>query len=179
MTSFSSRESSSISQRFRSAADWFTSSEQGGIYTFQIGANSERAVDLMHVLSAHFPERAQLAITSHRDRKSWCSDDCARAEIRDVLARLKLLLAGYGGVEISVFNDTDQLTLTPELQVVVYSRNNSWRDRLLKIGLERRKVPPAVVWRPSRTEMRSAPELTDSLALAVRRLGLTAVEFEA
>ncbi|MBC8086565.1 MAG: hypothetical protein H7Z40_04825 [Phycisphaerae bacterium] len=178
MTPSSNQESTNISQRFRSAADWFTSTEQGGIHTFHIGATSERAVDLMHVLSAHFPERAKVAVTSWRDRKSWCSDDCARGDIRDILARLKLLLAGYGGVEISVFNDADQLTLTPELQLIVYSRSDVWRERLLKMGLERRKAPPIAVWCPSRTDLRAAPELTDSLALSVRRLELKAVEFE-
>lgn len=178
MTPGNSQESVSVSQRFRSAADWFTSAEKGGIHTFHIGATSERAVDLMHVLSAYFPEQARVAVTSLRDRKSWRSANCPRAEIRDVLARLKLLLAGYGGVEISVYNQTDQLTLTPELQVVVYSRTDVWRDRLLKIGLERRREPPTAVWCPSRTALRKAPELLDSLALSVRRLGLTQVEFE-
>jgi len=177
VTPASSQESTNISQRFRSAADWFTSSEHNGVYTFHIGVTSERAVDLMHVLSAYFPERVQVSVTSWRDQQSWHSGDCAQADIRDVLARLKLLLAGYGGVEIAVFTDTDQLTLTPELQVVVYSRHDVWRDRLLKIGLERRKQPPKVVWCPTRTDLRNAPELRDSLALSINRLGLTVVEF--
>lgn len=168
----------SVAERFRSTADWFTASSKGGIHTFHVGATSERAVDMMHMLSAYFPEQVRVAITSHRDRKSWHAPNCSRAEIRDVLARLKLLLAGYGGVEISVYTHDDQLTLTPELQVIIYSRNDIWRDRLINIGLERRKQPPTAVWCPSRTELRNAPELLDSLALSVRRLGLTPVRFE-
>jgi hypothetical protein len=133
----SNQDFAEMSPRFRSAADWFTQSVQDSIYTFHIGATSERAVDLMHVLAAHLPERVRVAVTSFRDRKSWQSANCARAEVRDVLARLKVLLAGFGGVEIAIYDKNDQLTLTPELQVIIYSRNADWRDRLLQIGLER------------------------------------------
>ena len=173
----SSQDLTNISQRFRSAADWFTTGENEGIHTFHIGAPSERAVDLMHALSAQLPERAKVSFTSLRGRKSWRSNDCSRNDFREVLARLKLLLAGYGGVEIAIYNSEHQLTLTPELQLVIYSRSNAWRDRLLKMGLELKKKPPTAVWCPPRNNLRNAPELIDSIALAVRRLELHSVSF--
>lgn len=175
MTSLES--TADYSQRFRSAADWFTTSAKGGIHTFHIGAPSERAVDLMHALSAHFPERARVFVSSLRDRKSWRAADSSRAEFRDALARLKLLLAGYGGVEIVIYNHEDQLTLTPELQLVIYSRSGVWRERLVKMGLELRKKPPTAVWCPPRKNLRSAPELVDSVAHTVKRLGLQPVSY--
>ncbi|MEP6832883.1 MAG: hypothetical protein ABJB74_05785 [Gemmatimonas sp.] len=169
---------SDFALRFRSAADWFTHSELDGVYTSVIGANSERAVDLMHLLVYQFPESLSVSISSLRQRKSWWENACSRTETRDVIARLKLLLAGYGGVEFAVYTTDDQLTLTPELELIVYSRSPKWREALLKMGLEERHQPPTAVWCASRSELSAAPELLDSLAIAVRRLGLAPGDFD-
>ena len=169
---------SDFALRFRSSADWFTHSELDGIHTSIIGANSERAVDLMHTLAWQFPESVSVSISSLRDRKSWWDNACSRTETRDVLARLKLLLAGYGGVEFAIYTNEDQLTLTPELELILYSRTAKWRDRLVKIGLEERAHPPTAVWCADRSRLTPAPELLDSLAVAVKRLGLSPGDFD-
>lgn len=178
MSSGAQTTSSDFALRFRSSADWFTHSELDGLFTSVIGANSERAVDLMHVLAMRFPEALSVSISSLRERKSWWDNACSRSETRDVIARLKLLLAGYGGVEFAIYTNEDQLTLTPELELIAYSRSPKWRAILLKIGLEERTEPPTAVWCASRSTLGPAPELLDSLALAVKRLGLAPGDFD-
>lgn len=170
--------SSEFALRFRSSADWFTHSELDGLYTSVIGANSERAVDLMHTLAWQFPEMVSISISSLRERRSWWDNACSRSEARDVIARLKLLLAGYGGVEFAIYTNDDQLTLTPELELVVYSRYSKWRDVLLKLGLEERVAPPTAVWCAARSSLSVAPELLDSLSIAIKRLDLAPGDFD-
>ncbi|MGV3710213.1 MAG: hypothetical protein ACO1Q7_15360, partial [Gemmatimonas sp.] len=133
---------------------------------------------LMHTLALRFPEALSVSISSLRDRKSWWDNACARSETRDVLARLKLLLAGYGGVEFAIYTSEDQLTLTPELELILYSRSAKWHALLIDMGLEERASPPTAVWCASREFLPSAPELVDSLAMAVRRLGLSPGEYD-
>ncbi len=176
-----SGDSSTISDfalRFRSAADWFTQSELDGIHTSVIGANSERAVELLHQLARRFPEYVSISISSVRDQKSWWDNACSRAEAREVIVRLKLLLAGYGGVEFAMYTSNDQLTLTPELELIVYSRTAKWREQLLQMGLEERTQPPPAVWCAARSSLNPAPELLDSLAAAVKRLDLAPGDFD-
>ena len=47
-------------------------------------------------------------------------------DVRDTIARLKLLLARFGGVELSVYTPEDQLTLNPHLELFIYSRTDRW-----------------------------------------------------
>ncbi|MEO7362257.1 MAG: hypothetical protein ABI120_18145 [Gemmatimonadaceae bacterium] len=169
---------SDFALRFRSSADWFTHSESDGLYTSVIGANSERAVDLLQTLAWQFPEMLSVSISSLRERKSWWDNGCSRSDTRDVIARLKLLLAGYGGVEFAIYTNDDQLTLTPELELIVYSRSPRWRDVLVKLGLEERSSAPTAVWCASRGTLSVAPELLDSLSAAVKRLGLAPGDFD-
>lgn len=169
---------SDFALRFRSAADWFTHSELDGLFTSVIGATSERAVDLLSALAWKFPETLSVSISSLRERKSWWDNACSRSETRDVIARLKLLLAGYGGVEFAVYTIDDQLTLTPELELIVYSRSPKWRGVLIDMGLEERSSPPTAVWCASRTALSVAPELLDSLSVAIKRLGLIPGDFD-
>ncbi|MEO7360487.1 MAG: hypothetical protein ABI120_09155 [Gemmatimonadaceae bacterium] len=170
--------SSDIALRFRSGADWFTQSELDGLFTCIIGANSERAVDLMHSLAQLFPELFSVSISALRERQSWWDNACARSDVRDVLARLKVLLAGYGGVEFAMYTAEDQITLTPELQLVIYSRSGKWRELLRDMGLDELAQAPPPVWCVSRDSLVPAPELSDSLMLAVRRLALAPGDFD-
>lgn len=178
MISTGRTDASVIAQRFRSGADWFVSLNQPDVYTYLVGAASERSLDIMQSLVGFLPESVSVSISSLRERKSWWDNACPRSEVRDVLARLKVLLAGYGGVEFAVYTSSDQLTLTPELELVIYSRTAAWPARLLRAGLEERAAPPTAVWKPSRVELPPAPELLDSIAGAVRRLNLAPGEFD-
>ncbi|MEO7999859.1 MAG: hypothetical protein ABI852_20565 [Gemmatimonadaceae bacterium] len=88
------------------------------------------------------------------------------------------MLAGCGGVEFAIYTPDDQITLTPELQLIVYSRSAKWCDILLDMGLEEKSVLPPPVWCVSRDSLIAAPELSDSLMLAVRRLALAPGDFD-
>lgn len=167
-----------MASRFRSGADWFVHSTLGGIHTLRIGANSDRAVDLVHALAARLPAEIHVSIESVRERQAWSGGNVSRADTRDVLARLKLLLASYGGVEIALYSSDDQLTLTPELEVVVYSRIDRWSRRLKALGLEEREAAPALVWRPNRHSLAPVPELAEALGAAVERLGLASASLD-
>ena len=53
-------------------------------------------------------------------------------------ARLKVLLSSFGGVEMTFFTADDQLTLTPQLELVIYSRSDRWLYLLQSKNLEER-----------------------------------------
>jgi hypothetical protein len=165
-------EAGDTANRFRSSADWFVSTVLGGIVTVRVGATGERAVDLVHALAAHLPEEIRVSVEYLRDKQAWTSERVSRTDARDVLARLKLLLSSYGGVEFVLYTADDQLTLTPELDVVIYSRGKSWLRHLWRMGLEARDTLPPAAWRPNRHAMMPAAELREAIDNAVRRLGL-------
>ena len=86
--------------------------------------------------------------------------------------RLRLALAAYGGVEISVFTDTDQLTLTPEMLLVIYARTDRWAFLLDGMGLLERDGMPTPTWVPSRATLRPEAQLEQALQAAAERLRL-------
>ena len=169
---------SDVAYRFRSGADWFLVTEDLGVNVVRIGASSDRAVDLLHTLIASLADQVNVAMESVRDALAWKGDACNRSEVREVIARLKLLIASYGGVEIAVYSGDDQITLTPELELFIYSRTQRWRKRLLELGLEEHLQTPPVVWRPRRSQLAAAPELSDSLAMTAQKLRLSPAEPE-
>ena len=110
-----------------------------------------------------------------RTGTEWVGFDVALPDVRDALGRLRFPLATYGGVELTVFGPDDQLSLTPELLLVIYSRSDRWYYFLDGLGLAERAAPPMPVWTPRRSELPPSPELSVALSVAVARLGLTAV----
>lgn len=161
-----------IGTRFRSHADWFVAEQSGDLYTAQVGTTGERAVDLLHALAFHLDPAVDVVIDSVRERSAWHGSFLALPDVRDAIGRLKLTLATYGGVEISLFTPDDQLSLTPELSLVVFARTDRWLYLLEGMGLEERTTLPQSVWQPSRERLAPAPELTDSIRAAVDRLAL-------
>ena len=166
-------------KRFRSQSDWFIVStlerDVGKVYVAQVGTTGERAVDLMHGLAFHLDPAVDVVIDSARDRKAWEGHLLALPDVRDAIGRLKLTLATYGGVELSLYTPDDQLSLSPELALVVYSRTDRWLYLLEGMGLEERTVAPPPVWHPSRDRIAPAPELAESIRAAVERLALVQV----
>jgi hypothetical protein len=172
MASDSRAESIGLGTRFRSYADWFAAERRGELFMAQVGTTGERAVDLLHALSFHLDPAVDVVIDSVRERSAWHGSFLALPDVRDAIGRLKLTLSTYGGVELSVFTPDDQLSLTPELSLVVYARTDRWLYLLEGMGLEERSVLPRSVWRPTRTRLAPAPELSDSVRAAVDRLAL-------
>lgn len=164
-----------LGTRFRSHTDWFVAGKRGDIQMAQVGTTGERAVDLLHALAFHLDPAVDIVIDSVRDAKAWHGSFLALPDVRDAIGRLKLTLSTYGGVEISLFTPDDQLTLTPELELVVYARTDRWLYLLEGMGLEERAAHPASVWQPSRKRLAPAPELSDSIRAAVDRLALAPI----
>ena len=162
----------SVWRRFRSGADDFTFTREGDHYEARVAANTERAVDLLHALTEHLPPAVDVAIEDVRERRVWRGVDVALPDVREAIARLKVPLAVYGGVELSVYTSEDQLTLTPDLELYVYARTDRWLYILQGKGLVETLTPPPESWRLRPEELGPAPELVESLSAAAERLGL-------
>lgn len=162
--------------RFRAHTDWFVTSSRdiasGKVHVAEVGTTGERAVDLLHGLAFHLDPAVDVVVDSARERKAWQGHLLALPDVRDAIGRLKLTLATYGGVEVSLYTPDDQLSLTPELSLIVYARTDRWFYLLEGMGLEEKRVAPPPVWRPSRKRLAPAPELAESLRAAVERLAL-------
>ena len=161
-----------VATRFRRDSDWFVASKSADVYTALIGANSERVVDLLPALALHLDPAVDMVIESLRDGRAWQGKSLALPDVREVVGRLRLPLAMYGGVEISLVTSDDQLTLTPELALVVYARTDRWFFLLDGMGLVERTAPPPAVWHPSRRNLTPVSDLTTALQAAAERLAL-------
>ena len=166
--------SADVAARFRRETDWFVARKASGFYVAQVGTVSERAVDLLPALALHLDPAVDMVIESLRDRLQWEGKSLALPDVREVIGRLRLPLAMYGGVEIALMSADDQLTLTPELQLVVYSRTDRWYFILDGMGLVERPAPPPAVWSPSRRRLQPVGDLTVALEAAAERLALSA-----
>ena len=97
----------------------------------------------------------------------------ALPDFRDAVARLKVPLSTYGGVEIAAYTPDDQLTLTPDLELYAYSRTDRWAYLLQSRGLEEFSALAEKPWRVGSWDRAPAPMLTEALAAAAERLGLS------
>jgi hypothetical protein len=158
--------------RFRATQDWFVAQRLRQAHCVQVGASAERIVDLMHALSVHLDPAVDVALDDVRTARRWRGESVALPDVRDVVGRLRLPLASYGGVEFTVYTPQDQITLTPELLLVIYARTDRWTYLLDAMGLREREALPAPTWTPSRARLRPAPLLLDALVSAAARLGL-------
>ena len=129
---------STVWRRFRSGVDGFTFEKNAEHYEAYIGANAERVVDLFYVLSEQLPPAIDVVIEDLRSETTWKGESVALPDVRDAIARLKVPLATYGGVEFTLYTPDDQLTLTPQLELFIYSRSDKWLYLLQGKGLEER-----------------------------------------
>lgn len=158
--------------RFRAEPEWFVVGHHGGMRCTRIGATAERAVDLLHALSVLLDPAVDVHINDVRTGRRWSGALLALPDVRDVLGRLRLPLASYGGVEVTLYTSEDQLSLTPELLLVIYARTDRWTFLLDGLGLVEREEMPLPTWWPARDGLRPVPPLDAALAGAAARLGL-------
>jgi hypothetical protein len=158
-------------RRFRSGLDGFAFWKSDDHYVARVVTTAERALDLFHTLTASLPPAVDVALEDRRRNLAWHGVGIALPDARDAIARLKLPLSSYGGVEMAVYTPDDQLTLTPALEVYVYARTDRWLYILLgkglveQDGLASRRPDDDVALIP-------APELEGAVDLAVEQLGL-------
>ena len=164
----------SIWKRFRASMDGFTFVEEDDYYAAHVVANAERVVDLFYALSEQLSPAVDLVIDDKRAGRVWKGDALALPDVRDTLARLKVLLAQHGGVEVTVNTTEDQLTLNPYLEMFIYARTDRWLYMLEGKGLQEQRMVRTKSWKVKRDDFPAAPELDNAIAAAVERLRLVA-----
>ncbi|GAB1341147.1 hypothetical protein [Gemmatimonas sp.] len=168
LTSFAAADVS----RFRESGDWFVVTRTEAVIATHIGGTAERIVDVWHSLLASLDPVVDVRIDDLRSGRKWGASLLALPDVREAVGRLRLTLAAYGGVELSVFTGDDQLTLTPELLAVAYARTDRWAFILDGLGLAERPHMPARSWTPRRDSLAPAPQLEAALRSTAARLGL-------
>ena len=163
----------SIWRRFRASSDGFTFTEADGVYTAHVVANAERVVDLFWTLSDLLGPAIDLHLDDLRSSRSWHGESLPLTDVRDTIARLRLLLARYGGTQISLYTSEDQLSLNEHLELFVYSRSDKWLYLLEGRGLEEMGQVQQKSWKIKRQAFPAAPDIVNALASAAERLGLT------
>jgi hypothetical protein len=163
----------SVWRRFRSGVDGFTFEKEGDHYEAYIGANAERVVDLFHTLSEQLAPAIDCVVEDLRSEATWHGESIALPDVRDAIARLKVPLATYGGVEFTLYTADDQLTLTPQLELFIYSRTDKWYYLLQGKGLEERAALADRSWGSQSWDRAPAPTLSAAIAAAAERLALT------
>ena len=158
--------------RFKSDVDGFTLELEDGHFTSRVVANSERVVDLFHSLSEHMPPAVDVSIEDQRSGKSWVGRSLPLDDVREQIARLKVLIGRYGGTEISLYTSEDQLTLTPYLDLYVYSRTDRWAYLLEGKGLRQQRALGSKSWKRQRGQFPAAAELVNAIQSVVERLRL-------
>ena len=159
-------------KRFRSGQDGFTFTRSGDVYEAKVVANAERVVDLFYTLSELMAPAVDVYIRDERSQTTWAGESMALPDVRDAVARLKVPLATYGGVEITLFTPDDQLTLTPQLELYIYSRSDRWVYLLTSMNLEERSSIEERLWAMQSWEKAPAPALSDAVAAAAERLAI-------
>lgn len=160
-------------KRFRSGVDGFTFVKQDNHYEAFVGANAERVVELFHTLSEQLSPAVDITVADLRTETTWQGESVALPDVRDAVARLKVPLATYGGVEFSLYTPDDQLTLTPQLELFIYSRSDRWIYLLQGKGLEERAALADRSWRSQAWDRAPAPTLSAAIATAAERLSLS------
>ena len=163
----------SIWRRFRASTDGFTFDSSDGVHTAHIVASAERVVDLFWTLSDLLGPAIDLHIDDLRSGRSWHSESLPLTDVRDTIARLRLLLARYGGTQISLYTSEDQLSLNEHLELFIYSKSDKWLYLLEGRGLEEMGRVQPKSWKIKRQAFPAAPDLVNALASAAERLGLT------
>jgi hypothetical protein len=162
----------SIWRRFRTSTDGFTFLEEEGYFSAHVVANAERVVDLFHALTELLTPAVDVFIDDVRTGRRWKGENVALPDVRDAIARLKVLLATHGGAEFAVYSPEDQITLNPQLELFIYARTDRWLYILEGKGLAEQRSVRTKSWKIRRNDFPSAPELVTAVAAAAERLGL-------
>ncbi len=172
----------SARSRFRPAEDWFVHSlvapsaqADAPIHRVVVGTNAERVLDTLHAMCVYLAPAVDFALHDRRSGMRWEGALLALPEVRETVGRLRLPLASYGGVDLSVYTGDDQLTLTAELLLVVQARTDRWTFLLDELGFLERREMPRPTWRLASDAWYPARSLYEALEAAAHRLGLQAM----
>lgn len=162
-------------QRFALPDEGFEFGGAAPLWRARVVAGSERALVLFHGLAAELGPRIAVRIDDTRpargaDAVHWQGRALDRDRARTALAAIRGPLARYAGVEIALFDEEDQLTLRPYLDLYIHARTPRWYHLLRGVGLTRYPVIPPRSWRLDAFRFPPAPVLDDALRELVRRL---------
>jgi len=165
----------SLWQRFRTAPEGFTASEEeGGYWAFHVVAGTDRIVELFLAMLSELPAEVSVEIDDKRAGRAWKGERRAVAAVRAALEPLRALLAAHGGVEVTVFTEDDQLTLNPKLELFIYSHSQRWAPRLAGKGLDEQRLVRTRSWRTSTVDVAPVPALSAAVSAAAAALSLEA-----
>jgi len=164
---------STVWRRFRSGNDGFTFTQRNdGLYEAHVAANAERVVDLFYTLTEHLSPAIDFALADRRTSRAWVGNDLALPDARDAVARMKVPLATYGGIDIDAYSTEDQLSLSAQLELFIYARSDRWLYLLQSKGLEEYAAVADKRWRSQPWDRAAAPVLSDAVVAAAERLSL-------
>jgi hypothetical protein len=162
-----------LEQRFRAKGDVFAFRKEGDIHVAEIRAGAERAVDLFAQLVEEMPAVVDFSLECLRTRREFIGSKLALAEVRETIARLKVPLVAWGGVEISVHTADEQVALSAMLDPWIFARSDRWLYLLIGQGLEERADLTERGWSMARGDFTGAPELVEAVSAAAERLTLS------
>jgi hypothetical protein len=152
--------------------DGFVFGRRDGIFEARIHANADRAIDLFLACFDHLPPALSLDIDDARSGDRWIGAELANDDVRDAIARAKLQLSTTAGMEITVFSEDEQISLTPNLQVIVYAKSDRWLYLLQGKGLKRAQSLQPRSWALARDEFPPSTDSMRALGAIVLRLRL-------
>ena len=163
----------SVWQRFRSGVDGFTfTTRDDGLYEAHVSANAEYVIELLYNLSEQLPPAVDVCLIDHRTQQTWSGEDVALPDVRNAVARMKIPLGTYGGIEMTLYTPDDQLTLTPQLDLYAYARSDRWLYLLQGQGIEEYTGRGELIDRNQPWDTHAAPALSEAVEAAAQRLGL-------
>ncbi|MFN8579894.1 MAG: hypothetical protein U0163_02800 [Gemmatimonadaceae bacterium] len=163
---------STVWPRFRAAGDTFAVRRERGVVDAVVTAPASRAVDLFLALIDELPPAVDVYVDDARTGSRWSGTDLALPDVSEAMARLKLPLTIYGGAEISIATEDEQVSLTPLLRLHCLARNDRWVFLLRGLGLVERPGIAPRSWRLRRGQFPPAQELTTALSTLADRLKL-------
>lgn len=163
---------SEIWHRFHFEVEGFVVSDRDGRFEARIVANATWAVDLFLALSERLRPRVGTWLEDVRTGRRWFSTGILLSDAREAVISLRSALASHAGVEWALFDEDDQITLSPHLEIFVYARTERWFYLLRDLGLRRYRSVAPRSWRLERDEFPAAPLLDGLLSDVVGRLDL-------
>ena len=169
---FRTREDGGAPSRFHAGTDLFAFRQEGGVHVAEVSTEREQAVDLFHALLDEMPDEVDFAIECLRTKRRFVGERLHRVEVEEAVARLKVPLVASGGVEVAVYTNDDQLSLSPMLDLWIYSTSDRWLYLLLGKGFEESVELPRRTWTVARDEFTGASEMVEAVTAAAERLTL-------
>ena len=158
--------------RFRPPEEGFVFNERDGLFEARIVPKATRAIDLFLLLSFHLDSSVRVAVEDVRRGRMWHADSVALTYAREAMAGVGSLLLTYAGVEVAMLDRVNQVTLTSQLEIFVYSRTERWFYFLRDLGIRQYRSLESRSWMLERDEFPSTLELSTAVDAMVKRLEL-------